>query len=82
MTRIYVAPAPGKILRDPQTNIAIPQAGKGVLKSPYWTRRLQCGDAILLSEGDAPTKTKADPVQKKATGKKDSTAQQIDAEVK
>lgn len=48
MTMIRIAPARGRMLRNPDTGERIPAEGALVRRSPYWRRRLQDGDAVLM----------------------------------
>jgi len=41
---IHVIPAPGLIVRDPVTRVALPPEGKRVPRSIYWIRRLRDKD--------------------------------------
>jgi len=48
--RKLIKPKTGLIIRDPKTSEIIPAEGKLVkVKEPYWFRRLQCGDVVLVS---------------------------------
>jgi len=40
-----VYPVPGLPLRDPVKGDFVPEEGREVEDSPYWRRRLACGDA-------------------------------------
>lgn len=48
---IFVKPAPGLIVRDPDTREALPPEGKQVPRSIYWIRRLRDRD---VTEAAAP----------------------------
>nr|WP_275406387.1 DUF2635 domain-containing protein [Pseudodesulfovibrio sp. JC047] len=37
-------PAKGRVVRDPRDGKALPEHGKPVLATSYWTRRLRDGD--------------------------------------
>lgn len=50
--RIY--PTPGLLLRDPVKGDMIPAAGRDVDDSPFWRRRIRCGDASLTPPAAAP----------------------------
>jgi hypothetical protein len=54
---MFCKPAPGRLVRDPLTKIAMPEAGANVPDDGgYWSRRLRDGDIVL-----------AEPVQPAAT---------------
>lgn len=47
MTRLYVKPAEGRAVRDPERdNELVPPEGKFVPRSIYWLRRLAQGDVV------------------------------------
>lgn len=47
MTRLYVKPAEGRTLRDPERGYeAVLPTGKHVPRTNYWLRRIKHGDAI------------------------------------
>ncbi len=51
---MYVKPAPGLKIRDPQSRLHIPETGIEVLDTDtYWARRLQDGDVVKAAP--APT---------------------------
>ena len=54
--RIHVKPAPGLIVRHPDTLAELEKAGEFVRPSKYWRRRLKAGDVLLVEE-KAPKKT-------------------------
>ena len=41
---MFVKPAPGRAVRDPETGLSIPEGGVRVEKTQYWLRRLKDGD--------------------------------------
>jgi hypothetical protein len=53
-----VYPVAGLLLRDPVKGDFVPAAGREVSDSPFWFRRLACGDASLtppvVEPGSAP----------------------------
>ena len=54
---MIVRPAPGLKIRDPVSRQHIPDAGVEVPDTDiYWTRRLLCGDVVVveLHQGDTP----------------------------
>lgn len=75
MTMIRIAPAQGRMLRNPDTGERIPAEGALVRRSPYWRRRLQDGDAVLMSpDADAPQAAPVNPDAKPARTHKDKEA--------
>ena len=42
--RMFVKPAPGRVVRDPETGLPIPEGGVQVEKTQFWLRRLKDGD--------------------------------------
>jgi hypothetical protein len=44
---MYVQPAPGLVIRDPDLLDLLPAAGREVPASDYWNRRLRDGDVVL-----------------------------------
>lgn len=53
VTKNHLIPAPGCLVRDPQTREPLPPEGKDVGPlTPYWHRRLRDGDVLPA----APTK--------------------------
>ena len=45
-TTMRVKPAPGLVIRDPETQEVLPAAGAVVPRSGFWLRRLQDGDVV------------------------------------
>ncbi len=44
---MFVKPAPGRIVRDPVSKVALPETGKEVPDfDMYWARRLRDGDVV------------------------------------
>ena len=56
MSRIFVKPVEGKRCKDPSTFELLPKAGKSVLKTSYWLRRIKDGDCIDASKEVAQAK--------------------------
>jgi len=51
MDRVRIKPAEGRLIRDPKSFEKIPVEGKMVdAKSPYWLRRLNAGDVIIMEK--------------------------------
>ena len=46
MNRIFVKPAPGLKVRDPQSRLHIADGGQFVEENSYWVRRLADGDVV------------------------------------
>lgn len=46
MSRIFVKPAPGLKIRDPETKLHLPEEGAQVVKSSFWSRRIKDGDVL------------------------------------
>ena len=51
---MYVKPAPGLTIRDPDLFDFLPADGREVLDTDYWNRRLRDGD-VVAAEALAPT---------------------------
>jgi hypothetical protein len=47
---MFVKPAPGLKVRDPDSKLHLPESGKEVHESTYWLRRLADGDVILVAQ--------------------------------
>ncbi len=59
MQTLFVRPAPGARVRDPDTKAPIPADGAVVPDNGYWRRRLRVGDVVLVVEtAHAPSKSK------------------------
>lgn len=59
---MFVIPAPGLKVLDPETYIAIPAEGMDVPATEYWMRRLRDADVLLASQ-----LSDAQPASKKRT---------------
>lgn len=55
MSRLYVKPAPGRTVPDPERGGYLPEAGDFVPRNAYWLRRLTDKD---VTEAKAPAKAK------------------------
>lgn len=64
MTKIYIKPAPGMIVRGPVSFKVLPEEGALVKPSTYWNRRLKDGSVVLVTP-EAPTPEPAKPSKKK-----------------
>ncbi|WP_337440513.1 DUF2635 domain-containing protein [Desulfovibrio sp.] len=49
MDKIFAKPAPGRLVRHPETGDPLPAEGALVIRSPYWIRRLKDGDVTLAT---------------------------------
>lgn len=58
---MFVKPAPGLVIRDPDLRDLLPDAGREVPDSGYWQRRLRDGDVIAAAP-PADTEPAAAPV--------------------
>lgn len=47
---MFVKPAAGRVVRDPETYTPLPEAGREVPRSQYWMRRLRDGDVETVEE--------------------------------
>lgn len=55
---MFVKPAPGLVIRDPDLKDLIPAEGRNVPNdNMYWHRRLRDGDVVLAKETAAPAMT-------------------------
>lgn len=53
MSRIFVKPAPGKVLYNPATGKPVPDTGAHVPDTSYWRRRIKEGGAFRSSSAAA-----------------------------
>lgn len=53
---MYVKPAQGLVIRDPDLKDLLPEAGREVPESGYWQRRLRDGDVVAASAAEVPNK--------------------------
>jgi hypothetical protein len=51
---MYVQPAPGLVIRDPDLRDHLPPEGREVPSSDYWNRRLRDGDVVLAKPQQNP----------------------------
>lgn len=58
MNTMKVYPVAGRLVRHPRTGETVPAAGLIVPRSPYWLRRLACGDVTTTPEQSAEKKAK------------------------
>ncbi|EFW3000278.1 hypothetical protein DL446_18885, partial [Shigella flexneri] len=50
MTTIFIKPAPGCLIRDPDTMTPLSQDGEEKPFTPFWCRRLNDGDVIVVDK--------------------------------
>lgn len=46
--KVFVKPAPGRMVRDPATGLPLPERGAVVEKTQFWLRRVKDGDVEML----------------------------------
>ncbi|HHY9105246.1 TPA: DUF2635 domain-containing protein [Escherichia coli] len=77
MKTIFIKPAPGRLIRDPDTMCPLAQEGEEKPFTPFWCRRLDDGDVIQAEKAaeaapvvsaDASAATEK-PVAQPASGK-------------
>lgn len=74
MKTFFIKPAPGRMVRDPDTLDFLAPDGEEKPFTPYWCRRLDDGDVIVIDPNKVPpavtagkaTDPAADAVEKKA----------------
>ncbi|EJZ0693203.1 DUF2635 domain-containing protein [Escherichia coli] len=54
MTTIFIKPAPGCLIRDPDTMTPLSQDGEEKPFTPFWCRRLNDGDVIVVDKTEEP----------------------------
>lgn len=59
---MFLKPALGLKVRHPVTKRHIPDNGIEVSDSPYWARRLACGDVVLSKTNMLPVNDVSDSV--------------------
>ena len=59
---MFLKPAPGRVVPDPERRNTLPTEGRDVVPSQYWQRRLADGDVVIAAPVTAP--------QVQASGKK------------
>lgn len=60
---MFVKPAPGLKVRDPETRGLLPETGREVSQSLYWTRRVRDGDVIVSTPPAAQMSGTAETVK-------------------
>ncbi|MBF5688189.1 DUF2635 domain-containing protein [Escherichia coli] len=56
MTTIFIKPAPGCLIRDPDTMTPLSQDGEEKPFTPFWCRRLNDGDVIVVDKTAEPAR--------------------------
>ncbi len=71
---MFIKPRSGLKIRDPETQCHIPPEGAEVSASIFWLRRIQDGDASIVTDTAQPTSTteSPSPIVKTTTTKKGS----------
>lgn len=46
MKRVFIIPAPGRAVPDPDAKDLLPATGREVPRTAYWVRRLSEGDVV------------------------------------
>lgn len=59
MKTFFIKPAPGRMVRDPDTLEFLQPGGEEKPFTPYWCRRLDDGDVIEFNPNEAPTSLNA-----------------------
>ncbi|EER1520968.1 DUF2635 domain-containing protein [Escherichia coli] len=76
MKTIFIKPAPGRLIRDPDTMRPLAQEGEEKPFTPFWCRRLDDGDVIdiekTVGSADAPAEKPAATVKPVASDKEAS----------
>lgn len=60
MSKIFLKPAPGLAVINPQTDKPLPPEGAAVELTTYWRRRLNDGDVVRSAAPVKPKKPKAE----------------------
>ena len=68
---MFVRPAPGRAVRDPETKMLVPAEGREVPRTGFWLRRLRDGDGL---EGAEPAPQEAEPLHHDMTDSAPSSA--------
>lgn len=55
---MFIKPAKGIKIRDPQTKQHLPDEGKDVVENSFWIRCLQSGDVVLCDKSGKAIKDK------------------------
>jgi hypothetical protein len=72
ITKLYIRPVTGLLVRDEKTKQILPPEGKLVEQSTYWIRRLKCGDVVLVENVETEKETlgtKSESVKKSKSQK-------------
>ncbi|EJY9246272.1 DUF2635 domain-containing protein [Salmonella enterica] len=59
MKTFFIKPAPGRMVRDPDTLEFLQPGGEEKLFTPYWCRRLDDGDVIEFDPNETPVSPNA-----------------------
>lgn len=58
MSRIFVVPAAGRMVPDPELGDVLPDAGREVPKSQYWMCRVRDADVVVQNPPARTVKSK------------------------
>lgn len=64
MTRLFLKPRPGTIVRFPRTGEILPEEGKFIILTSYWRRRIKAGDVVMESRKVLESKPKVETKNK------------------
>ena len=57
---MFIKPATGLVVRDPETMRQVPDTGREVPETPYWMRRLRDGDVVTATADTATGTTETE----------------------
>lgn len=56
---MFLQPAPGRVVPDPERRDLLPAQGRDVPASTYWLRRVADGDVVMVDLSHKPVNQKA-----------------------
>lgn len=56
---MFLQPAPGRVVPDPERSDLLPAQGRDVPASTYWLRRVADGDVVMVDLSQKPVNQKA-----------------------
>lgn len=54
---MYVKPAAGLVIRDPDLKDMLPEEGREVPETGYWNRRVRDGDVVIVAQSATKKKS-------------------------